>query len=195
MQSVSFDGGAWLNPPMTASCARETLTIVTDAQTDFWRETFYGFTRDTGHAFLFEQPRSFTAEIRVEGRYEALYDQAGLMVRIDDRHWMKAGVELTDGHLRFSTVLTDGRSDWSVTSLDGDLIDVRLRVTVHDGSLRVQGSLDGTIWPLLRLAPFPAADRYLIGPMAASPQRAGFQAVFSEFRCGPASTKELHDLS
>ena len=195
MRTVSLDGGSWLNRPATTFLSDDALTIVTDAKTDFWRETFYGFTRDGGHALLFEQPASFTAEIRIAGRYEALYDQAGLMVRIDDRRWVKSGVEVTDGKLHLSTVVTDGRSDWSVASLDGDLSDVRLRVTIDRGSLRVQASLDGAVWPLLRLAPVPGADRYQVGPMAASPERAGFHATFSDFRCGPASTKDLHDLS
>lgn len=137
MQTVSLGGGSWLNRPTTTSFAEERLMLVTAAKTDFWRKTFYGFTRETGHALLFEQPGSFTAEIRIEARYEALYDQAGLMVRIDDRRWMKTGVEFTDGKLYLSAVVTNGQSDRSVTSLDGDLSNVRLRVTVDSGSLRI----------------------------------------------------------
>lgn len=195
MRNVSLDGGSWLNRPTTTSFSNDKLTIITDAKTDFWRETFYGFIRDTGHALLFEQPGSFAAEIRIEGGYEALYDQAGLMVRIDQRRWMKAGVEFTDGKPYLSTVVTNGRSDWSITDLDGDLSDIRLRVTVAKESLRIQVSLDTVVWSLVRLAPFPGANRYLVGPMAATPERAGFRAVFSGFRCGAASTKDLHDQS
>lgn len=195
MQAMALDKASWLNRPAAATLVGGELTVVTDAKTDFWRDTHYGFVRDTGHALLVEQPPSFTAELRVRGDYEALYDQAGLMVRIDDRRWVKTGVELTDGRLVLSTVVTDGRSDWSVAGVAGDLRDVRLRVTVDRGSLRVQASLDGVTWPLLRLAPVPPADRYQVGPMAAAPERAGFRAVFSGFRCGPASTKDLHDLS
>lgn len=195
MQTVSFESGAWLNRPSTTTVGPDELVMVTDAKTDFWRDTFYGFTRDTGHALLFEQGESFTAELRIRGRYEHLYDQAGLMVRIDERRWVKAGVEFTDGRTHLSTVVTDGRSDWSVAGLDGDLSDVRLRVTVAGASLRVQASTDTATWPLLRLAPFPGADRYQVGPMAATPERAGFRVAFSEFRCGPASTTPLHDLS
>ena len=195
MQTMALDVAKWLNRPATWSVEAGALTVVTDAKTDFWRETYYGYARDTGHALLVEQPSSFTAEIRVQGDYETLYDQAGLMVRIDDRRWVKTGVELTDGKLVLSTVVTDGRSDWSVTDFAGDLRDIRLRATVDRASLRVQASVDGVRWPLLRLAPLPPADRYQVGPMAATPERAGFKALFSEFRCGPASRKDLHDLS
>ncbi len=195
MQDQSLEAARWLNRPAVTSLAADRLSVVTDARTDFWRDTHYGFIRDTGHALLVEQPGSFTAELRVEGAYEHLYDQAGLMVRIDERRWVKTGVELTDGKLSLSTVVTDHRSDWSIAPLDGDLTDVRLRVTVQAGSLRVQASLDGVTWPLLRLAPFPASDRYDVGPMAATPERAGLRATFSGFRCGPPSAKALHDLS
>ena len=195
MEPVSLDGGTWLNRPSSVSFEGDTLTVLTNSKTDFWRETYYGFTRDSGHCLQFAQNGGFTAEIRVRGEYEALYDQAGLMVRIDANRWLKAGVERTDGRQFLSIVLTDGQSDWSVTDLAGDLSDIALRVTVAAGSIRVQASLDGALWPLLRLAPFPLADAYWVGPMAASPERAGFRASFSEFRCGPPSTKDLHDLS
>lgn len=195
MQNQSFEAASWLNRPGTSSVAADRLTVVTDPNTDFWRDTYYGYARDTGHALLVEQPGRFTAELRVEARYQRLYDQAGLMVRIDDRRWLKTGVELTDGKLYLSTVVTDARSDWSVTAMDGDLTDVRLRVTIDAGSVRVQASTDGATWPLLRLAPFPQSDRYGVGPMAATPEGAGLRVVFSGFRCGPASTKDLHDLS
>jgi regulation of enolase protein 1 (concanavalin A-like superfamily) len=48
---------------------------------------------------------------------------------------------------------------------------------------------------MLRLAPFPAAPRYLVGPMCCTPQRAGLDVAFSDFTLGPALGKDLHDLS
>ena len=127
--------------------------------------------------------------------YEELYDQAGLMVRIDEQRWIKFGTELTDGVIFLSTVVTNGRSDWSVSSLAGNMSNLRLRVTVDRGYVRVQASTDDQTWPLLRLAPFPASERYRVGPVAATPERAGFRAIFTEFRCGPPTTKDLHDLT
>ncbi|RWX31533.1 DUF1349 domain-containing protein, partial [Rhizobium leguminosarum] len=48
---------------------------------------------------------------------------------------------------------------------------------------------------LLRLAPFPAAAHYEIGPTACTPERSGLMVRFSEFSIGPAITRDLHDLS
>ncbi|MEG1327962.1 MAG: DUF1349 domain-containing protein, partial [Janthinobacterium sp.] len=70
-----------------------------------------------------------------------------------------------------------------------------LRVTVAQGVIRVQYSTDGKLWPLLRLAPFPVAARYLAGPMCCTPERGGLEVVFSHFSHGPALQKDLHDLS
>ena len=90
---MSFARCTWLNAPATWRLDGECLRVVTDAKTDFWRETHYGFTRDNGHFFGCEVAGDFTAQLRVRARYEALYDQAGLMVRLDARNWIKAGIE------------------------------------------------------------------------------------------------------
>lgn len=187
--------GQWLNEPAKWSFESDTLHLTTDASTDFWRETHYGFIRDNGHFFGLPTGEAFTAEVRVQADYRSLYDQAGLMLRLDETRWVKAGIEFNDGHHCLSVVVTNGRSDWSVTRLDGDAADVRLRLTVKNGALRVQFSTDGTTWPLLRLAPFPVAPAYQVGPMACTPERGGLDVAFSEFRILPPTERDLHDLS
>ncbi|CAI4552243.1 AKH_1a_G0027210.mRNA.1.CDS.1 [Saccharomyces cerevisiae] len=117
-------------------------------KTDFWRETFYGLTRDSGHFLGVETGSAFTAQVRVQGSYESLYDQAGIMVRIDDGHWLKAGIEISDGHAMLSSVLTNGKSDWSTAVYGGNARDFWLRVTVEKGVLRLQVSSDKKTWPL-----------------------------------------------
>lgn len=192
---MSFARCTWLNEPADWRLESGALSVVTDARTDFWRETFYGFTRDSGHFFGRPTEGDFTAELRVQARYEKLYDQAGIMVRLDETRWIKAGIELSDGVPMLSSVLTDGRSDWATAPYTGNAADFCLRITVADGSLRLQVSADGKVWPLVRLTPFPSAPNYLVGPMCCTPERAGLRARFSEFRVGPPLRKDLHDLS
>lgn len=174
---------------------RDTLHVVTGERTDFWRITRYGFIRDDGHFFAAPAGGGFTAQVRVRAAFSALYDQAGLMVRVDERHWLKAGVEFSDGQPMLSTVLTSERSDWATAAAPPLPDGFWLRISVDAGVVRVQYSADRLTWPLLRLAPFPVAERYLVGPMCCSPQRAGLQVAFSEFSLGPFLDKELHDLS
>jgi len=192
---VDIGTGTWLNEPKTWTRNEKTLAFLTDERTDFWRNTYYGFVRDSGHCLCFETGNSFTATVRVSGRFERLYDQAGLMIRLDETRWVKTGVELTDGELFLSTVVTNGDSDWSIAKPFNELDDFYLRVTVKDGAMRIQASRSGAHWPLVRLAPFPMAERYLVGPMACSPERKGLSVAFSDLWIGPAISTDLHDLS
>lgn len=191
---ATLETASWFNEPSTWSLEYDALRFTTDPKTDFWRETFYGFIRDSGHFLGVTTDDGFTAQVRVRGRYRDLYDQAGLMVRIDETKWVKAGVEFTDGQAFLSTVVTDGKSDWSVARpVDAD--DLSVRITLIKGSMRIQASTDGLIWPLVRLAPFPSAETYLVGPTACSPQGSGLRVHFSEFSVAPAQNTDLHDLS
>lgn len=186
----------WLNEPSTHRVlADNSLEIVTSDQTDFWRETHYGFTRDSGHFLGFDSTGGFTAQVRVNADFRELYDQAGIMVRLDEQTWIKAGIEFNDGNPMISSVLTQGRSDWTPGNFSGDPRYFWLRVTVANGVLRLQYSTDGVIWPLLRLAPFPEAESYQVGPTCCTPQRQGLQVRFSEWSLSSPLDRELHDLS
>ncbi|WP_413992850.1 DUF1349 domain-containing protein [Labrys okinawensis] len=187
--------GRWLNEPARWALDGETLDAVTDKATDFWRETHYGFTRHNGHFFFLNSAGDFTAEVRVQARFETLYDQAGLMVRLNEETWLKAGIEHSDGAPMLGSVLTVGQSDWATGPFHGDPSDFRLRVTVSNGVLRLQYSSDGKHWPLVRLAPFPKAASYQVGPMCCTPERAGLHVSFSDFHLAPPSGKALHDLT
>ena len=190
-----LEGCTWLNKPSDWHLEAGVLRVTTDAETDFWRETHYGFTRDSGHFFGWVTQGDFTAELRVRARYEALYDQAGIMVRIDEAHWMKAGVEMSDGMVLLSSVLTAGKSDWAMGIYPDDPTDFRIRATVAEGVLRLQISADGITWHLARLSPFPSAEAYSVGPMCCTPERSGLKVVFSDFQVGPPLERALHDTS
>ncbi len=190
-----LDRCRWLNEPMDWNLGAAGLAVVTDQATDFWRETHYGFTRHSGHFFGYEAAGSFTATLRVQARYEKLYDQAGIMVLVDEANWVKAGIEISDGEALLGSVLTLGRSDWATGLYRGDPADFRIRVTIDDGVLRIQASADGQRWPLVRLCPFPSAGHYRVGPMCCTPERAGLEVLFSGFSVSPKLDKPLHDLS
>ncbi|SDE87730.1 DUF1349 domain-containing protein [Phytopseudomonas seleniipraecipitans] len=193
--NIDFRRGEWLNRPDTSEVSEHSLTMTTEQKTDFWRETHYGFTRDTAHFLGIATTDGFTATIRIQGEFRSLYDQAGLMVRIDEKRWVKTGVEFTDGQAFLSTVVTDGKSDWSVSQPFKELEDFYIRVTLSNGAMRIQASRDASFWPLLRLAPFPLANTYQVGPTACTPERSGLVVRFSEFAIDPATSKDLHDLT
>lgn len=195
MTDSPWSKGSWLNAPSQVTIDNDRLKITTDEKTDFWRQTFYGFTRDSGHFFGIKTGSSFTAELRVQGSYESIYDQAGIMVRIDSKNWIKAGIEVSDGQKMLSSVLTTGVSDWTTAVYNGNAYDFWLRVTVENGVLRLQVSSDKKRWPLVRLAPFPSSEEYFVGPMACTPKRGGLNVTFSDWKLTPPLKRELHDLS
>jgi regulation of enolase protein 1 (concanavalin A-like superfamily) len=188
--SASF---TWLNEPGSWTLADGTLRITTDERTDFWQHTFYGFERDSGHAWLRPVSGDFTASAVIVGKYEHLYDQAGLMLRIDERNWIKTGIEFTDGLMHFSVVVTREVSDWSVVPLPEARPEdeVHIRLTRHGDAVRIQYSLQGRAFHLARLAPFSSGDA-AVGVMACSPERGGFVAAAREILVGPAISARLH---
>jgi regulation of enolase protein 1 (concanavalin A-like superfamily) len=103
------------------------------------------------------------------------------MVRLDERHWVKAGIELSDGRAMLGSVLTAVRSDWATAPCEFDAADFWMRATVTNGVIRLQVSADGKTWPLVRLAPFPAARAYQVGPMCCTPEREGLRSAFPSF--------------
>ena len=184
----------WLNPPPQSQGDTTALTLTTGAHTDFWRETFYGFIRDSGHAWLTPVSGDFSASAVVRGDYRELYDQAGVMLRIDEMHWIKAGIEFTDGLMHFSVVVTRGVSDWSVIPLHqaSPETSVHIRLTRHDDAVRVQFHLGDGAWQMARLCPFPS-DYALVGVTACSPEREGFEARFENIQIGPPIARKLHN--
>jgi len=184
-----WERGIWLNEPGNWSAGETGLRLTTLDKTDFWRETHYGFTHDNGHFLGVSIDGAFTAGLHVAGTFETLYDQAGMMVRIDEAHWVKFGVERWKGHTMFSSVLTLGRSDWAVgAEMRSDAFQVR--ATVQSGALRLDVCEDGEAWSLLRIAPFPEAAAYLVGPTACSPMRAGLEVAFDSFTIGSPPAKD-----
>jgi len=103
----------WFNEPASAKQSGDQFVVTTKSKTDFWRKTFYDYVTDNGHFFFLPVTGDFTFECRVAGKYAALYDQAGLMVRNDSSNWLKCGLELVDGIGHASVVVTRDFSDWS----------------------------------------------------------------------------------
>ena len=184
--------GVWLNPPSDWRLEDGVLHVVSEAKTDFWRDTYYGFIRDNGHFFGLPAPAAFTATLRFEADYSALYDQAGLMVRIDAETWLKMGIEHSDGVTNFSIVVTRGKSDWSVIAHPLVSGPQTIRLTRNEGAVIAHFQTGQKDWRLMRVADFPdAAAR--IGPMICTPERAGLTARFSDLIITEPIAKALHE--
>lgn len=179
-------GAGWLNEPEWR-VADDVLEMHAAEGSDLWQLTGYGFARDTGHALLHPLESEQACEVDVLADMSAQFDQAGLLVRGDERLWLKAGLEIADGRLGLSTVFTDGRSDWATTPVDdwaGTW--VRFRVSRGPDSLTVRARPEGGEWRLVRLVPFSPGGPVSVGPYCCSPSRAGYVARFRSHTDGSA---------
>ncbi|WP_312417962.1 DUF1349 domain-containing protein [Shinella sp.] len=194
MSKAPFNDLLWLNPPPAADLREGSLHVRTGLKTDFWQRTYYGFQPDSGHFLHRQWSGDFTLETTFRGRYETLYDQAGLMIRHDEAAWMKCGIEFTDGAKHFSVVVTRGHSDWSAFRINDEFDLISVRVTRNGDALFIQYRTDAMVeWRMARLAYFPTEYTELsVGVAACSPQREGFEAEFTDFRLGPPLSRDIH---
>jgi regulation of enolase protein 1 (concanavalin A-like superfamily) len=167
----------WFNEPAASKRVGEKLIVRSRPKTDFWRKTFYGYITDNGHFLHLQADGDFAFEARVNGRFAALYDQAGLMLRVNAENWMKCGTEFFDGKRHASMVFTREFSDWSTMPDLTETAPVWWRAVRKGESIETLCSLDGKNFTSVRQGYFPASTPE-IGIMCAAPEGAGFDAEF-----------------
>lgn len=197
---TDWSRGSWTREPAAAALDAEGSLVVEAVDgSDWWRDTAYGFRHEDGHGLLAPWAPGTAVEVTfaLEG-FTGEFDQAGLVIVVDDATWIKAGVEQSDGHPQLGAVVTLGASDWSTGRVDdwtgravtvrasriADAVVIRARSrpldaddSAHDGA--APGG--GDDWRLVRVARFPDEDAR-IGPMLCGPSRAGFRVRFLDWR-------------
>jgi uncharacterized protein len=181
-----FSQMKWMNEPASYKKLGETMVVHSRAKTDFWRKTFYGYITDNGHFFYLETTGDFTFQARINGQYAALYDQAGLMVRLDAENWMKCGTEFFDGRRHASVVFTRDFSDWSTMPDLSDTADIWWRALRKKDSIETLCSLDGQKFTSVRQGYFVPGGKVRVGIMCAAPEGPGFDATFSDLKLDTA---------
>ena len=172
----------WFNEPPSWSREDDAILMTAGPSTDFWRKTHYGFIRDSGHVYFQTVAGDFTAEVKVSGGYKDLYDQAGLMLRIDESNWIKCGIEYVHDVQHVSAVVTRDFSDWSVVALAQNPASIWLRVVRKAEAVEIFFSLDGAQYTLLRMAYLLPVEQMQVGLMCAAPDGTGFPVRFDGFK-------------
>src|ERR1700761_4784420 len=172
---------AWFNQPDKWEEQGETLSFTVPAATDYWRIAHYDFIRDSGPFRYEERSGDFEAVVLVFAEYEEQYHQAGLMIRIDERNWIKTGIEFVHGKQNVSAVVTRDFSDWSVIAREDNPECVWMRLQRQNDAVKIEYSLEGKDWKMLRLAYFPPLVPARIGMFAAAPGKQRFEVRFDRF--------------
>jgi regulation of enolase protein 1 (concanavalin A-like superfamily) len=186
MKEISWSQGVWLNPPVKAIQESSHLKVTTVHESDFWRNTSYGFVHDSGHALLTDFPAGTSMEVSFILDYSGQFDQAGIIVYSDSQHWIKAGVESADGLPQVGAVVTSINSDWSLAPVEswfGKEVTVRVSRTTDALTIRARCGEDDQ---LIRLAPIDASLPMSAGPHCASPISTSLQVTFTRWTHGDA---------
>ena len=181
----------WFNPPNKWLLKNSRLRIEPDAKTDFWQNTYYDFVADNGH-FLYEKVTGdFIITTRLWFNPVHQYDQAGLMVRISSRCWIKVSVEYEiDEPSKLGAVVTNnGYSDWSTQNFYDKNNELELRIKRKssdyiveylkaDSPEKVEFEDNWTQIRMTHLQEDTGDIPLLIGIYACSPKKAGYTVEF-----------------
>ncbi len=178
----------WLNEPASSKIAGEQIVVRSRAKTDFWQKTFDGYVADNGHFYHLSVPGDFTFTASINGAYGTLYDQAGLMVRLDSENWMRCGTEFIEGKRLASVVFTRTYSDGSTMPDLSETEPIWWRVIRKNDSIEALCSLKGFEFTSVRMGYFPPARPVEVGIMCAAPSGPGFEATFKDLKLQVAAT-------
>jgi regulation of enolase protein 1 (concanavalin A-like superfamily) len=186
------DTASWTHEPEAAVLDGDVLRVTAIEGSDAWRTTSYGFVHDSEHALVERIDGAFSVEVSFVLDYTEQFDQAGVFLRVDERNWIKAGVEVSDGTPQLGAVVTRDSSDWSVAPVPewvGRVVTVRVS---RDGdAVTVRAWADDEQPRLVRVAYLDPDAAVSAGLLCAAPTRAGLTVSFTGYRVG-APDEALH---
>jgi regulation of enolase protein 1 (concanavalin A-like superfamily) len=191
MKNIAWSEGRWSREPVSAKENPTSLKVEAAAESDWWRNTSYGFIHDDGHALLKEFPNESSVEVSFILDYTEQFDHAGIFITSGRDHWIKAGIEFCDGLPQVGAVVTIVNSDWSVAPVAEWMSkEVTIRVSRSGDAVTIRAGL-GSDLRLVRVAPLDLSRTWSAGPMFCAPTRAGLVVTFTGWSEGEADP-ELH---
>lgn len=182
LNAQNLDKMTWYNEPEHWEIKNNALIMQVTPKSDYWRISHYGFTVDDAPFYYALYGGEFEAKVKLTGAYKARFDQMGLMVRTNHENYIKTGVEFVEGKFNVSTVVTHGKSDWSVLTLEKAPPFIWIKVVRRLDALEIFYSLDDKTYIMTRNAPLQDNTPVMVGLMAACPDGNGFEARFENFK-------------
>ncbi len=182
VMAQTLDGMQWFNEPEKWSIKNNELSMSVTPQSDYWRISHYGFTVDDAPFLYTIRGGEFEVKVKISGDYTTRFDQAGLMLRINEENYIKAGIEYVDGKYNLSCVVTHHTSDWSVITLDKPVPFVWIKAVRRLDAVEIFYSFDDKEYTMMRNAWLQDNTPIMVGMMAACPDGKGFTANFSNFK-------------
>ena len=180
----------WFNEPDEWNLLENRLKMFVTPQSDYWRNTYHGFTVDDGPFYYTRRGGEFEATVKITGEYRSRFDQMGMMLRIDEENWIKTGIEYVDDTYNYSTVVTNINSNWNIIELKEQPESIWIKSVRRLDSVEIWYSSDGKNYQMSNLCYLQSNKPVMVGMMAASPDGNGFNAIFEDFE-----VKHLPDLN
>ena len=179
----------WFNEPEKWTVENQALSMFVTPKSDYWRISHYGFTVDDAPFYYVLYGGEFEVKVKITGDYKNRFDQAGLMLRIDEQNYIKAGIEFVDGVYNLSTVVTHKTSDWSVIALEKPVPFIWIKAVRRLDAVEVFYSFDDKTYTMMRNAWMQDNTPMMVGVMGACPDGDGFNVKFENFK-----VKHLPDM-
>lgn len=176
-----LDKMLWFNEPTEWNIKDNSLSMFVTPKSDYWRISHYGFTVDDAPFFYTLRGGEFEVKAKISANYQTRFDQAGLMLRIDQENYIKAGIEFVDGKYNLSTVVTHKTSDWSIIPIDKEIPFIWIKAIRRLDAVEFFYSFDDKEYIMMRNAWLQDNHPVMVGLMAASPDGNGFQTKFDYF--------------
>jgi regulation of enolase protein 1 (concanavalin A-like superfamily) len=186
MKTNGFEDFFWQNQPRRYLIEKNTLTILTEPETDLWQRTYSGIVKANAPAFLINVKNDFTFSVKTE--FEDSYylqDQCGVLMYIDNENWFTVSVEYQNRKFsRLGAVVTNmGYSDQATSDIPAGVSEMYYRVSRRNQDFFIENSLSGKNFRQMRILHLhKKVESVNIGVYACSPLKSTFKAFFSKFK-------------
>ena len=216
----------WLNNPKDWNVIDETgelegskgdFTITSDslilqppAFKDYWCRTYYTplLIKSDASALVTTIPSDKECTISIDFEFIACaqFDQAGILIYLDNSHWIKCGIEYCDGRSLLSVVVCNVFSDWSTQPWPTCSARLRVHKILQSSSVVIEAApIDSNEFHFIRIAHLSSKSihkgdeltdferngtddetSWKVGPFSASvTQQRGCIATFRNLLIGP----------
>lgn len=170
----------WMNEPIKINYSESGMEILTNPHTDFWQSKQHKTAKDNGHFFFRRRDDNFSMTVHWSFVESGNFKQCGLMLRIDERNWIKVGImSQTADKPQLGTVVTsNGYSDWATYDINGLEDEIWFKIKRNNGDYLLFYSTDGNRFKQLRMFHFRSEfPEVKVGAFACSPQNISFDCT------------------
>lgn len=172
----------WYNEPADVIFKESGMLVTAEPQTDFWQNVPRQFYKDDAHFFFTRKKEDFCLEVSWKAENLSSFDQCGIMVRVDEKNWLKASVlsENTDSPCLGTIVTQNGSSDWAVGPCMKHSDELTFRVKRRNGDYTLWFRFGDNPYILLRqLHLLNDCGEIKAGAYIASPRSSNFMATLT----------------